>query len=186
MEICIQAQIDRIVMMQKRTIQFPGGTHAQAVRASARANIGDLVRALDLPPFAAVIVLAGGAAFMQQPAEARLQALFTEGIARAASALDALIIDGGTESGVMALMGQGVAQQGHKPTLLGVAPEGRVSYPGKAGAEEDRGPLDPNHSHFVLVESDEWGGETAMMYKLGQFLDSGYLPRSLYHPCCLQ
>ncbi len=160
-------------MMQKRTIQFSDGMRAQAVQAPVQTNIGDLARVLDLPPFAAVILLAGGAGFMQQPAEARLQALFTEGIARAASTLDALIIDGGTESGVMALMGQGIAQQGHKPTLLGIAPEGRVSYPGKAGAQKDSGPLDPNHSHFVLVESDEWGGETAMMYKLGQFLADG-------------
>ena len=24
----------------------------------------------------------------------------------------------------------------------------------------DGTPLEPNHSHFVLVESNEWGGET--------------------------
>lgn len=160
-------------MIEKREIQFPGGNTAQAVLAPAQANAGDLVRALDLPSIEAVILLAGGAGSMQQPAEANLADLFTEGLASVASALDALIIDGGTESGVMALMGQGVAQQRHKPILLGVAPEGRVSYPGKAGAEEETGPLDPNHSHFVLVETGEWGGETAMMYRLGQFLAGG-------------
>lgn len=159
--------------MEKREIQFPGGNRAQAVLAPASAHVSDLARALDLPRFETVILLAGGAGSMQQPAEANLAALFTEGLASAASSFDAAIIDGGTQSGVMALMGQGVAQQGHKPALLGVAPEGRVSYPGKVDAEQEAGPLDPNHSHFVLVESDEWGGETAMMYDLGQYLATG-------------
>lgn len=160
-------------MMKKQEIQFPGGKRAQAVLAPEQAHAGELVRALDLPPFATVILLAGGAAFMEQSEKAHLQALFTEGIASAASAQDAVIIDGGTESGVMALMGQGVAQQEQKPPLLGVSPEGKVSYPGKVDVGEESGPLDPNHSHFVLVETDEWGGETAMMYALGQFLAAG-------------
>lgn len=63
--------------------------------------------------------------------------------------------------------------QERKPMLLGVAPEGRVSYPGKIRVEGETGSLDSNHSHFVLVETDEWGGETAIMYELGQFLAAG-------------
>ena len=159
--------------MEKQEIRFPGGNTAQAVLASTQAHVDNLARTLDLPYFKAVILLAGGAAFMQQPSGAGLQALFTEGLAAAAAALDAMIIDGGTENGVMALMGQGVAQQEHKPVLLGVSPAGQVRYPGKTGGEKDSSQLDPNHSHFVLVESDEWGGETAMMYKLGQYLATG-------------
>ena len=30
--------------------------------------------------------------------------------------------------------------------------------------------FDPDHSHFVLVESKEWGGETEMMFKLAKSL----------------
>jgi hypothetical protein len=162
-------------MMEKREIQFAGGKRALAVLAPARAGASELAQALDLPGSKVVILLAGGAGLMEQSDEARLQALFTEGLASAASALDALVIDGGTESGVMALMGQGVAQQEQKPVLLGVSPQGKVSYPGKTGGagEEETGPLDPNHAYFVLVETDEWGGETGVMYGLGQFFSRG-------------
>ncbi|HLI05922.1 MAG TPA: hypothetical protein VKV40_05070 [Ktedonobacteraceae bacterium] len=161
--------------MEKREIQFAGGKKARAVLAPVRAGADELAQALDLPGSKVVILLTGGAGLMEQSDEARLQALFTDGLASAASALDALIIDGGTESGVMALMGRGVAQQEQKPILLGISPEGKVSYPGKAGGvgEDETGPLDPNHAYFVLVETDQWGGETAVMYELGQFFSRG-------------
>ena len=32
----------------------------------------------------------------------------------------------------------------------------------------DGTPLEPNHSHFVLVESNEWGGETGKMLELAR------------------
>lgn len=38
--------------------------------------------------------------------------LFSRGIARAAVDAEALIMDGGTQAGVMAIMGQGVADRG--------------------------------------------------------------------------
>jgi hypothetical protein len=82
------------------------------------------------------------------------------------------MIDGGTQAGVMALIGLGVAQQQHKPTLLGVAPIGLVTNPGKSTDETSSEvvPLDPNHAYFVLVDTDEWGGETETMYELAQVL----------------
>ncbi len=143
--------------MEKREIQLPDGNTAQVVLTPPQTSVSALVQTLDLPHTEAVILLAGGAALMRQEVEARLQALFTKGLASAASTLHALIIDGGTDSGVMALMGQAVAMQEQKPTLLGVSPAGKVSYPGKTGSEEETGSLDPHHSHFVLVETGEWG-----------------------------
>jgi len=86
-----------------------------------------------------------------------------------------LIIDGGTQAGVMAIMGQAVAEQQRRSTLLGVAPAGSVTYPGKSTkmSGNEAAPLDPNHSHFVLVETDEWGGETETMYELAKTLSAG-------------
>jgi SLOG in TRPM, prokaryote/SMODS and SLOG-associating 2TM effector domain 1/Protein of unknown function (DUF4231) len=83
-----------------------------------------------------------------------------------------LIVDGGTQAGVMALVGQGVADRGRKTALLGVAPAGKVTYPDGPvdGNMADSAALDPNHSHFVLVESCEWGGETETMYAIAEAL----------------
>ena len=73
----------------------------------------------------------------------------------------------------MAMMGEALAQGGRRSQLLGIAPAGKVTYPGGPTYANtgDGTPLEPNHSHFVLVESDEWGGETGTMFKLAAALN---------------
>ena len=61
----------------------------------------------------------------------------------------------------MQIMGQSIADRGRKSSLLGVAPAGKVTYPGgPIVPSNDSAPLDPNHSHFVLADGNEWGSET--------------------------
>jgi hypothetical protein len=79
--------------------------------------------------------------------------LFSRGIARAAADAEALIIDGGTQAGAMQIMGQSIVHRGRKSSLLGVAPAGKVTYPGgPAVPGNDSAPLNPDRSHFVLVQ----------------------------------
>jgi hypothetical protein len=162
----------------KKEILFPNGNRAQLVAPPAGAEAADILKTLGIEQPEALIIVVGGAATLDdaiksdEVLESCLTQLFSRGIARAAVKAKALIIDGGTQSGVMALMGQGVADRGRESPLLGVAPAGRVTYPGgpAEGTIEDSAPLDPNHSHFVLVESDEWGGETDTMFELAKAL----------------
>jgi hypothetical protein len=158
--------------LNKQVIRFSNGNQAQAVFLSMDENVTDLVHTLGLPRPGALMMIAGGASIMEKHTSFELAPLFTDSIAHVAASLDALIIDGGTQAGVMALIGLGVAQQQHKPTLLGVAPAGLVTYPGKSTdkTSSEAVSLDPNHSHFVLVDTDEWGGETETMYELAQVL----------------
>lgn len=155
-----------------QVIHFSNGNRAQAVFAPTDARVTDLVQALSLTPPQALMLIMGGAAFMSRQVSDAVTPLLTSGFVPVAASLDALIIDGGTQAGVMAAAGQAVAQQRHKPALLGVAPAGCVTYPGKANEKmsSDAAPLDPNHSHFVLVEAETWGGETETMYQLAQAL----------------
>jgi hypothetical protein len=162
----------------KKEILFPNGNRAQLVAPPAGTKVADILHALGIEQPKALIMIFGGAAGLDdaiksdEALKSCLTQLFSRGIARAAANTGALIIDGGTQSGVMALMGQGVADRGRKSVLLGVAPAGKVTYPGgpAEGSIEDGAPLDPNHSHFVLVESDEWGGETDTMFELAKAL----------------
>jgi len=48
--------------------------------------------------------------------------------------LGALIIDGGTQSGVMAMMGEAVARSPGTSQLLGIAPQGKIAHPQISGA----------------------------------------------------
>lgn len=151
-----------------KEIPFPNGNRAQSVTVSADAPADVVISSLKIEKPKALILVLGGAAGLDESLKPRLLALFSRSIACAAIETDAVIMDGGTKAGVMELMGQAVADQGRKSILLGVAPSGKVTYPeGPAeGSIENSTPLDPDHSHFVLVESKEWGGETEMMFKL--------------------
>ena len=161
--------------MNKRAIRFPNGNLAQVILPPAGTRATDLLRTLDIPQPGAVIIIAGGASELDEQVHPDLIRLFTRGIAQVAVSTGALIIDGGTQAGVMAIMGQAVADQQRRSTLLGVAPAGVVTYPGKSTGRNSNEsvPLEPNHSHFVLVETDKWGGETETMYELAKRLSAG-------------
>ena len=156
--------------IQKETILFPNKKAAVAVFPAAQVTIADIVSALDLKKYDAVILIIGGADGVEDKFKQRLIQLFGRGIARAAANANAVIIDGGTQSGVMAMMGQGVADRGSKCSLVGVAPKGLVQYPGSAVQSTVN--LDPNHSHFVLTEGNEWGSELETIFNIASELTS--------------
>ncbi len=156
--------------MHQREIHFPNGNQAQAIIPPAGTRTTDLLCALSIQQPSAVILIAGGASKMDEQLSPDLFRLCAYGIAQVAASSNALIIDGGTQAGVMAIMGLAVAKQQQRSMLLGVAPAGRVTYPGKSAEMPDNQgvSLDPNHSHFVLIETDKWGGETETMYELAK------------------
>ncbi|WP_257461481.1 DUF4231 domain-containing protein [Archangium lipolyticum] len=167
-------------MSEPRTgdIPFPNGNRAKWVRASPGEDPRALIHALDLPRPRALILLLGGANGLAPELNARLRQLLSRGVARCAVETGALILDGGTWSGVMALMGQGVAERGYRSLLVGVAPSQLVTWPGgpSGNGAGERTPLDENHTHFVLVEGDTWGGETPTLYTLASALAEGGIP----------
>lgn len=122
-------------------------------------------------------MLIGGADNIDQPALARLRP-FVAAVLEAAREARAAVIDGGTDSGVMALAGEARAQMQATddvrpaPTLMGIAPRGRVAAPGVVGAGGDT-PLEGRHSHHLLVPGDEWGTETSWVLEVSARLSAG-------------
>jgi SLOG in TRPM, prokaryote len=158
--------------LRKQKIIFSNGKRADLVAPPLGTPAADILKALDLGAPKALILVVGGASNLDKTLVPRLLKVCSRTIAGVAADTGAIIIDGGTQAGVMAIMGQAVADRGGKPPLLGVAPKGKVTYPGGPGHDpgENRAALDPNHSHFVLVESREWGGETETFYELAESL----------------
>lgn len=168
-----------------REVTFPNGNRARVVVAPADGRAAEIVGALGVARPKSLLLVMGGADKVGAEVMSRLEEMFTRGIEGAAAEAGALVIDGGTDSGVMRLMGRAVAGGGRRTPLLGVSPGGLVSYPradesggeglrgGERGPEEGRTPLEPNHTHFVLVESDRWGGETEMIFRLAEELGRG-------------
>jgi len=159
-------------MSDIKEIPFPNGNKAKLITTTADAAADEILSSLNIEKPKALILIFGGASGLDESLKPRILQLFSRSIARAAIKTGAVIMDGGTKAGIMEIMGQAVADQGRKSILLGVAPSGKVTYPeGPAeGSIENGAPLDPDHSHFVLVESEEWGGETEMMFKLAKSL----------------
>jgi len=158
----------------KKEIAFYNGNRAVVVITSRDTEAQSILKALNLAQPHALIMVFGGAKGLDDSRKARLAELFIAAIAPAAAESGALIIDGGTQSGVMAMMGEAVARDGRRSQLLGMAPAGKVTYPGGPAPASiaDGAPLEPNHPHFVLVESNEWGGETETMLELARAFNS--------------
>ena len=97
-------------IMKKNTISFENGNRAVVITAPRDASAKAILDALEITSPRAVILLFGGAAGLDDSRKAHLETLFAEGVAPVAAELGALIIDGGTQSGVMAMMGEAVAR----------------------------------------------------------------------------
>lgn len=154
------------------TIQFSTGTLARAVTMPQGANISAIRAALDLPPVRGVLVFTGGTAQLSDDLSARLGQVVQDGVARVAAEEQLTLVTGATDAGVFTLLGQGLARWGRTAPCIGVTVAQLVTLPG-APTKEDRATLEPHHSHFVLVEGQDWGDETATMFALVAALSQG-------------
>lgn len=164
--------VEKTPVEDVRTVRFVNGNTARLTHVPRFADPIGIIKKLGLGKPQAMIMNIGGASGLEDRLKDRLVQLYSRAIAKAAAETDALIIDGGTESGVMQMMGQGVADRGRVSRLIGVSPESKVSYPDGPDTSQntDVSPLEPNHTHFVLVEGDDWGCETETMWTLAKCL----------------
>jgi len=158
--------------MESWTITFSNGNQARAVYVPTGAEGAAIAAALQLPPPRAVVMISGGASDMSPIEMARLRTLLVEGVARVAAEESITLIDGGTQAGVMQMIGEGRAARGGDAPLIGVCPAALVTWPG-GPADDARVPLEPNHTHFVLTDGDRWGAETETMFALAAALSNG-------------
>jgi hypothetical protein len=158
-----------------QTIFFPNGNRALAITVSLGTPAGDIVGALGIEQPQALILLSGGAAGLDETLKSRSYQLLSRGVVPAAVSAGVMVFDGGTRSGIMEQMGNAVADCENKIVQLGVAPSAKVAYPDESQekAVESIAPLDPNHTHFVLVDCKEWGCETKTMFELAKYLGKG-------------
>ncbi|HEY0814300.1 MAG TPA: hypothetical protein VGE11_13545 [Pseudonocardia sp.] len=108
-----------------------------------------------------VLVLVGGAAGMADESRELLRALLAEAVLPLLDRRGAAVVDGGTDSGVMQVIGRARAAAGHRFSLVGVAAEGTVDAGSGQGVPGGHAvALEPHHTHFVLVPGSAWGDES--------------------------
>jgi hypothetical protein len=146
------------------TITFPGGHVAQAVCVAPEADPLWIAERFNLIASRPAIFISGGASYMTQEDQQRTTEIM-DLIAQFAQEKDAVIITGGTESGVMQMIGDMRLRHHYQFPLIGIAPLGKIAYPGHANPAKEAD-LEDSHSHFVLVIGDEWGDESGMIVRL--------------------
>lgn len=146
-------------------INFEEGHTSTAIQVDADYPIDEIISALGLKSPSPCLFISGGAGGMSDEDIAKTRKIMDDGVAKFASEHGITVIDGGTESGVMQMIGEARRNHGYSFPLIGVAPSGRIKYPGMNNPDSEA-ELDSNHSHFVLVNSDKWGGESQTIIEL--------------------
>jgi SLOG in TRPM, prokaryote len=140
-------------------------------RVAEPADLSPTLKALGLAVHRPVLVLVGGAGGMMPDHLAGM----AEAMKPLVPALDrwgAAMVDGGTDSGVMQVMGHARDSAGASFPLVGVAAEGTVIVPGRLPAP-DAAALEPHHTQVILVPGDAWGDESPWLSRVATAIAGG-------------
>lgn len=155
-------------MTHQTLTTFTNGKQAIVIPLDSTQDLAAALQRAELQSPSPTLVIIGGASQMTQESIDRVHQLFQTVLAPLAEALRAVVIDGGTDTGVMQMIGQArTALQASFP-LLGVAPASMVYLPGKSNPDGE--PLEPNHTHFVLTPGTEWGDESPWISAIASLL----------------
>ena len=81
-------------------------------------------------------------------------------IARLAEETQSVVVDGGTQAGIMTEIGGQRKRNKFSFPLIGVVFDSLLMK------KEAQSILDPNHTHFFLIPGDDWGDESAWISKI--------------------
>jgi hypothetical protein len=146
---------------------------ADVIEAHHFAELPRAMRSLGLHKTRPTLVLVGGASGISEADINRLEQLFVEEIAPIAQELGVIVLDGGTDAGIMRFMGKARTAIGATFPLIGVAAIGTVILP-DLPPRSDAAPLEPNHTHFVLVPGCKWGDESLWLARIASVLSDGF------------
>jgi len=151
------------------------GNHATVVYVTSDSTPDDIVKTLgiDLHNVRGVISINGGA--KDWPGNnLDLHLLLEEGIAKIAAENSVLVVDGGTDIGVMSIIGIGVGRHGKKAPLIGIAPKKLVRFPNRFSffPNSSKADLEPHHTHFILTPGVAWGDEIEFRSEFVRFLSN--------------
>ena len=162
--------------MRTQTIDF-SEQQTLSVFPAERSNLAQAISELGLRDNYPVIVLIGGEVDEKQ-ADLTRQAV--ELISSTAEDMNAVVICGGTDMGVMAEIGQIRARNGYRFPLVGVTPEELVTWPGGPlntkflWLGKQRWQLASHYSHFILVPGDQFGDESPWIVDTATLLSKGH------------
>ncbi|RZM81946.1 hypothetical protein [Leptolyngbya iicbica] len=148
-------------------------TDHQGVQVGFVDQIDDVTRFFDetgLGQPHLTLVIVGGASGLDNDQQTQLDDLFHRVLAPLAEEMQLYVVDGGTDAGVMRLMGQARTAINASFPLIGVAPRSLVNLPDQPATHPDASTLEPNHTHCLLVPGEQWGDESPWIAKIATHL----------------
>lgn len=155
-----QPEVKKIVFSNERT--------ASLIEVYPTSSAADVVKWLNLPPNRLTISMHVGAMELSSEEQHFLKQVLCQSIIRFAEDNQLLVADGGTDAGVMQLIGEAYAESNATFPLLGIAVKNVVTYPGGPEPAPDRYPLNEYHTHFVLVEANNFGAESHFLVEISR------------------
>jgi len=142
-----------------RQISLKRGVNARAVNISEDKEIQDALIQLEIPHPKPVIVLVGGASGIGWLDKFPMRKAIGI-VARLAEETESVVVDGGTQAGIMKEIGRQRKRNLFSFPLIGVVFDSLLMK------EEPQSILDPNHTHFFLIPGEDWGDESAWISKI--------------------
>jgi hypothetical protein len=163
-------------MMRTQRISFPD-QQTLCVFPNARSNLAQAIVELGLKGHYPVIVLVSGEIDEKQR---ELTRRAIQAVSKAAEDMNAVVICGGADMGIMAEIGQMRSRNGYKFSLVGITPEELVTWPGGPRSTKflwlgkQRWQLESHYSHFILVPGSQFGDESPWIGDAAAILSKGY------------
>jgi hypothetical protein len=161
-------------MQSSFTINFRNDRTAQVLKLMADQDLAVALSAIGLIENRPVLVVIGGASLISEEDLQRLQRLFSEVLAPLAQELGLIVADGGTDAGVMRLMGNARDEISGTFPLVGVSPVGLVKLPNAENSSTELIDLESHHTHFFLVPGDQWGDESRWLARIASQIAGDY------------
>ena len=152
--------------MLTRNITLKRKKDVRAVNISNNNEIQAALAELKIPHPKPVIVLVGGAGgigFLDQFPMRKAVGV----VAQLAEETGSVVIDGGTQAGIMTEIGKQRKNNNLSFPLVGVVFDSLIMK------EDPASILDPNHTHFFLIPGDDWGDESGWISKIATAVAGG-------------
>lgn len=145
--------------MNIRQISFKGDNTTNAAHITDNHDIEKAIEELNIPHPSPVIVLVGGAGSIGWLDKFPMRKAIRI-VAKLAEETRSVVVDGGTEAGIMKEIGRQRKQNKFSFPLVGVVFDSLLMQ------EKPDATLDPNHTQFFLIPGENWGDESAWLSKI--------------------
>jgi hypothetical protein len=146
----------------------PGSVGPRWIRIGHEARIDDALRAAGIRSPRPTIVLIGGAGKLSAAAAARIAPFVRGALVPVVERMGGAVVDGGTDAGIMRLIGRARRAADADFPLVGVVAEGTIGWAAERRSGVAR--LEPNHSVTFVVPGANWGDESPWLLQVASAL----------------